>query len=67
MSHPGGMRRPLSMNISMAGGTGTLGRQAVSQLRARGHEARVLSRKAAEYPVDPDKLAMAAALLDETV
>jgi nucleoside-diphosphate-sugar epimerase len=40
------------MNIAIVGGTGTLGRQVVSQLRARGHEVRVLSRNAPEYRVD---------------
>jgi len=42
----------LGMNIAIVGGTGTLGRQVVSQLRARGHEVRVLSRNAPEYRVD---------------
>lgn len=40
------------MRIAIAGGTGTLGRQTVEQLRARGHEVRVLSRRAEHYPVD---------------
>lgn len=40
------------MNIAIAGGTGTLGRQVAGELRARGHEVRVLSRGAAEYRVD---------------
>jgi uncharacterized protein YbjT (DUF2867 family) len=40
------------MNIAIVGGTGTLGRQVVSQLRARGHEVRALSRNAPEFPVD---------------
>ena len=40
------------MNIAIVGGTGTLGRQVVSQLRAHGHEVRVLSRNAPEFPVD---------------
>jgi uncharacterized protein YbjT (DUF2867 family) len=52
MSHSGGPRRPLGMNIAIAGGTGTLGRQVAEELRARGHEARVLSRSAPEYRVD---------------
>src|ERR1700753_1836985 len=52
MSHPGWVCRPLGMNIAIVGGTGTLGRQVVSQLRARGHEVRVLSRNAPEYRVD---------------
>jgi uncharacterized protein YbjT (DUF2867 family) len=33
------------MNILVTGGTGTLGREVVSKLRASGHNARVLSRK----------------------
>jgi nucleoside-diphosphate-sugar epimerase len=52
MSHSGGPRRPLGMNIAIAGGTGTLGRQVAEELRACGHEARVLSRSAPEYQVD---------------
>jgi uncharacterized protein YbjT (DUF2867 family) len=40
------------MNIAIAGGTGTLGRQVAEELRARGHEIRVLSRSAPEYRVD---------------
>ncbi|HEY6491920.1 MAG TPA: NmrA family NAD(P)-binding protein [Trebonia sp.] len=52
MSHRGGVCRPLGMNIAIVGGTGTLGRQVVSQLRAQGHGVRVLSRNAPEYRVD---------------
>jgi uncharacterized protein YbjT (DUF2867 family) len=40
------------MRIAIAGGTGTLGRHTVKELRARGHEVRVLSRRAEQYPVD---------------
>jgi nucleoside-diphosphate-sugar epimerase len=40
------------MNIAIAGGTGTLGRQIAEELRERGHEVRVLSRSAPEYRVD---------------
>ena len=34
------------------GGTGTLGRQIVEELRSRGHEVRVISRSAPDYRVD---------------
>ena len=40
------------MRIAIAGGTGTLGRHAAGELRARGHDVRVLSRRAEHYPVD---------------
>jgi uncharacterized protein YbjT (DUF2867 family) len=40
------------MKIAIIGGTGTLGRHVVSELRARGHEVRALSRNAPDYPVD---------------
>lgn len=40
------------MNIAIVGGTGTLGRHVVDQARARGHEARVLSRSSPDFPVD---------------
>ncbi|MEU9096715.1 NAD(P)H-binding protein [Streptomyces sp. NPDC048361] len=40
------------LEIAVAGGTGTLGRHVVEELRARGHRVRVLSRRSAEYPVD---------------
>jgi uncharacterized protein YbjT (DUF2867 family) len=40
------------MRIAIAGGTGTLGRPVVEELRSRGHEVRVLSRGSREYPVD---------------
>jgi uncharacterized protein YbjT (DUF2867 family) len=40
------------MNIAIAGGTGTLGRQVAGELSARGHTVRVLSRGAPEYRVD---------------
>ncbi|WP_327412820.1 SDR family oxidoreductase [Streptomyces sp. NBC_01233] len=38
--------------ILVTGGTGTLGTLVVSRLREAGHEVRVLSRHAPEYPVD---------------
>jgi uncharacterized protein YbjT (DUF2867 family) len=40
------------MKIAIVGGTGTLGRQVAEELRARGHEIRVLSRNAPRYRVD---------------
>jgi uncharacterized protein YbjT (DUF2867 family) len=40
------------MKIAVIGGTGTLGRHVVAELRSRGHEVRVLSRSAPEYRVD---------------
>lgn len=40
------------MNIAITGGTGTLGRQVAEELRGGGHEVRVLSRHAPQYPVD---------------
>ncbi|MCX5387705.1 SDR family oxidoreductase [Streptomyces sp. NBC_00083] len=40
------------LDIAVAGGTGTLGRHVVEQLRARGHRVRVLSRGSAQFPVD---------------
>ncbi|NUP10667.1 MAG: SDR family oxidoreductase [Polyangiaceae bacterium] len=40
------------MKIGVVGGTGTLGKQVVEILRQRGHEVRVLSRHAPDYPVD---------------
>jgi uncharacterized protein YbjT (DUF2867 family) len=40
------------MRIAIIGGTGTLGRLITAELRDRGHEVRVLSRSATEYPVD---------------
>jgi uncharacterized protein YbjT (DUF2867 family) len=66
------------MRVAIVGGTGTLGRQVTEELRARGHEARVISRNAPEYRVDlttgaglddavrdPGKLARATDILDE--
>jgi len=41
-----------SMRIAVAGGTGTLGRRVAGELRSRGHEVRVLSRRSPDYPVD---------------
>ena len=40
------------MRIAIAGGTGTLGRYVAAELRSRGHDVRVLSRKSPDYPVD---------------
>jgi uncharacterized protein YbjT (DUF2867 family) len=40
------------MRIAVAGGTGTLGRRVADELRSRGHEVRVLSRRSPDYPVD---------------
>lgn len=40
------------MKIAVAGGTGTLGRLVVEEVRRRGHEARALSRHSPDYPVD---------------
>ncbi|WP_433186508.1 SDR family oxidoreductase [Actinoallomurus sp. CA-150999] len=40
------------MRIAVAGGTGTLGRHLVEELRSRGHDVRVLSRSAEKYRVD---------------
>jgi uncharacterized protein YbjT (DUF2867 family) len=40
------------MNVAIVGGTGTVGAEAARELTARGHEVRVLSRHAPEYPVD---------------
>ena len=42
----------LGMNIAIVGGTGTLGRHIVTELRTRGHEVRVLSRGAPKYRID---------------
>jgi nucleoside-diphosphate-sugar epimerase len=40
------------MRIAVAGGTGTLGRGVAGELRSRGHEVRVLSRRSGRYRVD---------------
>ncbi|HVX47241.1 MAG TPA: NAD(P)H-binding protein [Mycobacteriales bacterium] len=40
------------MRIAIVGGTGTLGRQVAAELGSRGHEVRILSRSAAEFPID---------------
>lgn len=40
------------MKIAVVGGTGMLGKLVVQEVRRRGHEARVLSRRSPEYPVD---------------
>jgi uncharacterized protein YbjT (DUF2867 family) len=41
-----------TMTVAIVGGTGTLGRPVAAELRARGHEVRVLSRNAPEYRID---------------
>jgi len=40
------------MRIAITGGTGTLGSLVAGELRSRGHDVRVLSRHAPEFPVD---------------
>jgi len=40
------------MEIAIIGGTGLLGRQVSEELRARGHEVRVISRGAPKYRAD---------------
>jgi uncharacterized protein YbjT (DUF2867 family) len=40
------------MRIAVIGGTGTLGRHVARELHLRGHDVRVLSRHAPDYPVD---------------
>jgi nucleoside-diphosphate-sugar epimerase len=40
------------MRIAIIGGTGTLGKRLVEQLRSRGHEARALCRHSPEFPID---------------
>lgn len=40
------------MRIAVVGGTGTIGRRIAGVLARDGHEVRVLSRSAAQYPVD---------------
>jgi uncharacterized protein YbjT (DUF2867 family) len=40
------------MRIGIAGGTGAIGRRLATALLDAGHEARALSRRAPEYPVD---------------
>jgi uncharacterized protein YbjT (DUF2867 family) len=40
------------MDVAVAGGTGTLGREVVVELRRRGHSVRVLSRSAPQHRVD---------------
>jgi uncharacterized protein YbjT (DUF2867 family) len=52
MSHARGLRRHDGMRIAIAGGTGTLGSRVADELRSRGHEVRVLSRKGPEHRVD---------------
>jgi uncharacterized protein YbjT (DUF2867 family) len=51
------------MRIAIAGGTGTVGAEAARELERRGHEVRVLSRRAPEHAVDlRDGSGLAAAL-----
>jgi uncharacterized protein YbjT (DUF2867 family) len=52
MSQRGGLPRHVGMRVAIVGGTGTLGRQVTEQLRARGHEVRVISRTATRYRAD---------------
>ncbi|MEV6212931.1 NAD(P)H-binding protein [Kitasatospora sp. NPDC051914] len=40
------------MRIAVVGGTGTLGHRVTEELRSRGHEVRVLSRRSPDHPVD---------------
>ncbi len=40
------------MRVAVAGGTGTIGRRIAAALSHDGHEVRVLSRCAAQYPID---------------
>lgn len=47
-----GLRRPRDMKIAIVGGSGALGRKVTNLLRSRGHETRVLSRRAAQFRVD---------------
>ncbi|HXT90382.1 MAG TPA: NAD(P)H-binding protein, partial [Trebonia sp.] len=46
------LRRHYGMKAAIVGGTGTLGRQVASELRARDHDVRILSRNAPEYRVN---------------
>jgi uncharacterized protein YbjT (DUF2867 family) len=41
-----------AMRIAVTGGTGTLGREVVRELEARGHAVRALSRRSPDHPVD---------------
>ena len=51
------------MRIAIVGGNGTVGAEAARELERRGHEVRVLSRRAPRYPVDlRDGSGLAAAL-----
>lgn len=52
------------MNVAIVGGTGTVGREAVRELAARGHAVRALARRALEHPVDLTTGAGLAAALD---
>ncbi len=52
VSQPGWVCRQPGMEIAISGGTGLLGRQVSEELRARGHEVRVVSRNAPKYRAD---------------
>jgi uncharacterized protein YbjT (DUF2867 family) len=41
-----------TLQVAVTGGTGTLGREVVRELAARGHSVRALARRAAVHPVD---------------
>src|SRR5215470_15323038 len=47
----GGMPKN-TLTIAIAGGTGTLGCRVAAELRSRGHDVRVLSRRAPDFRVD---------------
>lgn len=49
---PGPTTQAGPVTVAVLGGTGTLGRHVVDDLRARGHRVRALSRHSAELPVD---------------
>jgi uncharacterized protein YbjT (DUF2867 family) len=52
MSQDDRLRRLAGMRIAITGGTGRLGSQVADELQNRGHEVRILSRKAPRYRVD---------------
>jgi uncharacterized protein YbjT (DUF2867 family) len=52
MSHRATLVRPVTMRIAIVGGNGTVGAEAARELERRGHEVRVLSRRAPRFPVD---------------
>jgi uncharacterized protein YbjT (DUF2867 family) len=62
MSHRAGLFRPVTMRIAIVGGNGMVGAEAARELERRGHEVRILSRKA-QFAVDlRDGSGLAAAL-----